>query len=68
MAEPNGKLRGKIAAVTGAGTGIGSAPAQSVACEGASVALADISFQLTIESLDCSPSSSSERKNDESSL
>ena len=43
MAEPNGSFAGKVAFVTGAGSGIGRAAALGFAREGANVVVADIS-------------------------
>ena len=40
--RPIGRLKGKVAIVTGAGTGIGEATARLMAHEGASVVVADI--------------------------
>ena len=45
MSDENGAFRGKVAFVTGAGTGIGSATALAFAHEGANVVVADVSQQ-----------------------
>ena len=45
MRDENGAFRGKVAFVTGAGTGIGRATALAFAHKGANVVVADVSEQ-----------------------
>lgn len=51
MTNTNGEFTGKVAFVTGAGSGIGRTAALAFVREGASVAVADISEQSSQETL-----------------